>query len=87
MAGTGKSTIANTVAKILDETGRLGASYCFSRNDRIHRNAKKFFSTIAVDMAKVDELFRHKLFEATKDMRYRLSSMPYLYYLDYCSSS
>jgi hypothetical protein len=87
MAGTGKSTIANTVSKILDETDRLGASYCFSRDDRIHRNAENFFSTIAVDMAQVDKLFRRKLFEATEDKRYRSSSMPSLYYFDQCSPS
>ena len=31
-AGTGKSSIANSVAQQLDSLGRLGASFCFDRN-------------------------------------------------------
>ena len=74
MAGTGKSTIANTIAKILFESGRLGASYCFSRDDMVDRNAENMFSTIAVEMAQSDKLFSRKLGEAIEDIGLRSSS-------------
>jgi ABC-type glutathione transport system ATPase component len=74
MAGTGKSTIANTVAKILSESARLGASYCFSRDDTADRNAENMFSTIAIEMAQSDKLFRRKLGEAIEDIGLRSSS-------------
>jgi ABC-type multidrug transport system fused ATPase/permease subunit len=75
MAGTGKSTIANTIAKMLSESGRLGASYCFSRDDTADRNAENMFSTIAIEMAQLDKLFGHKLGEAVEDIGLRSSSM------------
>ena len=50
-AGTGKSTIANTIAQRLFAMKRLGASFCFSHDDRINRNAVNMFSTIARGMA------------------------------------
>ena len=64
MAGTGKSTIANTIASRLSAMKRLGASFCFSRDDRIDRNAGNMFSTIARDMADLDPCFKVKLAEA-----------------------
>jgi hypothetical protein len=75
MAGTGKSTIANTVANILSESGRLGALYCFSQDDTADRNAENMFSTIAIGMAQSDRLFKYKLGEAVKDIDLRSSSM------------
>ena len=75
MAGTGKSTIANTIAKMLSESGRLGASYCFSRDDIVDRNAENMFSTIAIAMAQVEKLFSHKLGEAVEDIGLRSSCM------------
>jgi ABC-type glutathione transport system ATPase component len=74
MAGTGKSTIANTIAKMLSESGRLGASYCFSRGDTADRNAENMFSTIAIEMAQLDKLFGRKLGEAVEDRGLRSSS-------------
>ena len=64
MAGTGKSTIANTIASKLSAMKRLGASFCFSRDDRIDRNAGNMFSTIARDIADLDPCFKVKLAEA-----------------------
>ena len=66
-AGTGKSTIANTVAQRLLAMERLGSSFCFSRDDRINRNAANMFSTIARDMADLDPCFKVKLAEALVD--------------------
>lgn len=50
MAGTGKSTIARTVAQSFADKGQLGASFFFKRGERDCGNASKFFSTIAMDL-------------------------------------
>jgi len=47
MAGTGKSTIARTVAQSFDEKGLLGASFFFKQGEADRGNAKRFVSTIA----------------------------------------
>jgi len=47
MAGTGKSTIARTVARKLDDKGRLGASFFFSKGHGDLDYAAKLFTTIA----------------------------------------
>jgi pantothenate kinase-related protein Tda10 len=67
LAGTGKSTIANTVATQLHAMGRLGASFCFSRNDQTERNEANMFSTIARSIAYLDQCFMVKLAQAIKD--------------------
>jgi hypothetical protein len=46
-AGTGKSTIARTVAQQLDEKGLLGASFFFKRGWADRSHAKLLFPTIA----------------------------------------
>src|SRR5271168_4180511 len=51
MAGTGKSTIAHTVAHRYFEQGRLAASFFFSRGGGDVSNASKFVATIAVQIA------------------------------------
>ncbi|KAJ5671052.1 hypothetical protein N7507_000179 [Penicillium longicatenatum] len=47
VAGTGKSTISRTVAKTLQETSQLGASFFFKRGEGDRGNAKTLFPTIA----------------------------------------
>ena len=73
MAGTGKSSIANTVAVRLSAMKRLGASFCFSRDDRLNRNAENMFSTIARGMADMDPCFKVKLGEALYEQGLRSS--------------
>jgi hypothetical protein len=51
MAGTGKSTIAHTVARDYFEQGRLAASFFFSRGGGDAGNASKFVTTIAIQLA------------------------------------
>ncbi|RVD85468.1 uncharacterized protein DFL_003789 [Arthrobotrys flagrans] len=53
MAGTGKSTIAMTVARELSASGRLGGSFFFSRNDSDLSSANKLFTTLARQLALV----------------------------------
>jgi len=67
LAGTGKSAIANTIALRLFAMRRLGASFCFSRDDRVNRNAENMFSTIARGMAYLDPCFEIKLAEVIED--------------------
>ncbi|KAF3072518.1 hypothetical protein CFAM422_005408 [Trichoderma lentiforme] len=49
LAGTGKSTIAQTVAKNFDGKG-LGASFFFKRGEGDRGTARRFFATIASQM-------------------------------------
>ncbi|EDN05634.1 predicted protein [Histoplasma mississippiense (nom. inval.)] len=51
MAGTGKSTIARTVARSLKEDGTLGASFFFKRGRGDRRSAAKFSPTIVKQLA------------------------------------
>jgi hypothetical protein len=50
-AGTGKSTIARTIAQKLDEDGLLGASFFFKRGRADRSNATLLFPTIARQLA------------------------------------
>jgi hypothetical protein len=60
LAGTGKSTIARTIAREYFEQGRLGASFFFSRGGGDVSNAAKFFTSIARQLAnKSPSLKRH----------------------------
>ena len=50
MAGTGKSTVARTVARKLGDQKRLGASFFFSRGQGDRGRAVKFFPTLAFEL-------------------------------------
>ena len=50
MAGTGKSTIARTIAESFASHGQLGASFFFKKGEGERGNASRFFSTIAIDL-------------------------------------
>jgi hypothetical protein len=52
LAGTGKSTVARTVARSYHEKQRLAASFFFSRGGGDVGHAGKFVTSIAVDIAK-----------------------------------
>jgi hypothetical protein len=51
MAGTGKSTIAHTVARDYFEQGQLAASFFFTKGGGDVGNASKFVTTIALQIA------------------------------------
>jgi hypothetical protein len=53
MAGTGKSTIANTIANEFSLKNRLGASFFFSKGGGDRGRARMFFTTIAHQLAEV----------------------------------
>jgi len=57
MAGTGKSTIAQSVAQSFANQRQLGASFFFKKGEGKRGNATRFFPTIATDlMARMLEL-------------------------------
>ena len=64
MAGTGKSTIARTVARDCSEQERLGASFFFSRGGGDASHAGKFFTTIAWQLAKVSPSLKGHICDA-----------------------
>jgi hypothetical protein len=51
MAGTGKSTVARTVATYFADQNQLGASFFFKRGEGERETAARFFSTLAADLA------------------------------------
>ncbi|KAF9646639.1 hypothetical protein BDM02DRAFT_3171398, partial [Thelephora ganbajun] len=58
LAGTGKSTIAQTIAERIFADGQLGASFFCSRDFEDRRNLKLIFPTIAVQLARNYAEFR-----------------------------
>ena len=69
VAGSGKSTIAHSIARLYDGQKRLGSSYFFSSTDVAKRNTKNLFTTIARDLADLDRQFKSALCEIVKDNR------------------
>ena len=63
-AGTGKSSIAHTIADRFKKLRRLGSCYCFDRNQLAEQRDKKIFSTIARDLADRDKQMRRELADA-----------------------
>jgi hypothetical protein len=64
MAGTGKSTVARTVAREYHAQNQLGASFFFSRGENDLSNVGKFFTTIAVQLAQKSPTLRSRICEA-----------------------
>jgi hypothetical protein len=66
IAGIGKSTVAQTVAKRAAEIRCLGASFFFSRNEDRRKNPKFFFSSIAFQLSLSSPDFETKLGRSTR---------------------
>ncbi|KAF2403396.1 hypothetical protein EJ06DRAFT_571604, partial [Trichodelitschia bisporula] len=67
LAGTGKSTVAQTVAAECFENGRLGASFFFSRSGADVRHAGKFVTSIAAQLADNVPGAKWSLYKALKE--------------------
>ncbi|KAI8953695.1 hypothetical protein F4801DRAFT_105696 [Xylaria longipes] len=67
MAGTGKSTIARTVAFHAAESGHLGASFFFKRGERDRFGTLKFFSTIVAQITRKEPSFAFHLKSALEE--------------------
>jgi hypothetical protein len=67
MAGTGKSTIARTVARKYFEQGHLAASFFFSRGGGDDSHAGLFFPTIARELAKISGTLHEHINDALRE--------------------
>ena len=65
-AGTGKSTIARTIARECYDEGRLGASFFFSKGGGDAGHAGKFFTTLAFQLAKTSPILESYICDAVK---------------------
>jgi hypothetical protein len=74
-AGTGKSSIAHSVAAHFDGLHRLGSSFCFDRSRDAELPPERLFSTIARDLADKEPLQKKALYDAVKERsrRYTMS--------------
>lgn len=57
-AGTGKSTIARTIADTFHHKKRLGAGYFFKRGERDRNDTTRLFLTLVAQFAKTIPYFR-----------------------------
>ncbi|PYI20500.1 YVTN repeat-like/Quino protein amine dehydrogenase, partial [Aspergillus violaceofuscus CBS 115571] len=67
MAGTGKSTIARTVARSFQNQGLLGANFFFKRGEADRGNAKRFVSTLARQLIIKHRQLRFDVFNAIEN--------------------
>jgi ABC-type dipeptide/oligopeptide/nickel transport system ATPase component len=67
VAGSGKSSIAHTIARLFDDVGRLGSSFCFDRSNQAKLRPDAFFSTIARDLADLDPQRKQSLWRVVQD--------------------
>ena len=66
LAGTGKSTIAQTFAERMFADGKLGASFFCSRDFADRSNLHAIFPTLALQLAYRYQLFRNELLKVLK---------------------
>ena len=66
LAGTGKSTIAQTFAEITFGEGKLGASFFCSRDFEDRSNIQAIFPTLAFQLAYQHPLFREQLLQVLR---------------------
>lgn len=75
LAGTGKSTISRTTAKLFHETGLLGASFFFKRGEGDRGSATRFFPTITRQLLTRIPALKPSVLEVLKDDP-RISAKP-----------
>jgi NACHT domain-containing protein len=66
LAGTGKSTIARTVARKYFDNDQLGASFFFSRGGGDVGHSRKFFTTIAMQLAHKSQYLQQHISDALR---------------------
>ncbi|KFY17840.1 hypothetical protein V492_00349, partial [Pseudogymnoascus sp. VKM F-4246] len=69
LAGTGKSTISRTVARRYNEQKRLGASFFFSKGGGDVSHAGKFFTSLALQLAKTIPSLQKHIYDAIAKQR------------------
>jgi hypothetical protein len=73
-AGTGKSSIAHTIAAHFKGLGRLGSMFCFSESEKNMRKTTSLFPHIARDLADLDENILAELCNAVQNKADRTTS-------------
>ena len=77
-AGTGKTTIAYTIAEDCRKNGQLGASFFCSRDDSECSNPGLIFTTIAYQLGQFSALYRDEVTRALRSNPHiGYSSVPY----------
>src|SRR5882762_1664250 len=76
VAGTGKSTIAQTVANHYHRTEQLGASFFCSRDDADRSNVSLIFQTIAFQLSKFNPAFGEHVSNAMAEDTDLQSALP-----------
>jgi hypothetical protein len=66
LAGTGKSTIAQTIADAFSDTSYLGASFFFSRGKADRGDSRVLFSTLALQLTESSPTFKIYIADAVK---------------------
>ena len=66
LAGTGKSTIAQTFSEMVAEVGSLGASFFCSRDNLNRKELKHIFPTLAYQLACRYPAFRNRILQVIK---------------------
>jgi hypothetical protein len=69
MAGTGKSTIARTIADMFYAQKRLAASFFFSRGGGDVCSAAKFFTTVARQLGDISPALRRHICVAIAEQK------------------
>ena len=69
VAGSGKSAIAHAIAQLFDQQVRLGSSYCCDRSDQTNRRPSNILSTIALNIADIDQHWKMSLSNIVKGNR------------------
>ncbi|KAH8598455.1 putative WD-repeat protein [Bisporella sp. PMI_857] len=67
LAGTGKSTVARTIAHKCFQQGRLGASFFFSKGGGDISHAGKFFTSIAAQLSEESQYLKRCIYDAMKE--------------------
>jgi hypothetical protein len=67
MAGTGKTTIAHSIAEFYDHERLLGASFFFSRDQQNRRESRYLFQTIAFQLGSAFPTLKLAIADALKD--------------------
>ena len=67
MAGTGKSTIARTIAREYYDQKCLGASFFFFRDTEDQSHAGKFYTTIAVQLGEMSSALKQYIYTAVAE--------------------
>ncbi|KAJ7255287.1 hypothetical protein C8J57DRAFT_1721846 [Mycena rebaudengoi] len=75
VAGSGKSTVSNTIAKIFDRLGRLAGSFRFSRDVSQRNEPTYLFGNLAYQFAHFSPQIRHRLLAAI-DRHGHMGSFP-----------